>query len=177
MSAIVAILLFLHVLGAIVAFGPTFAFPLIGSMGGNEPMHANFATRASLRIEERITIPLAIVQAITGIGLIWFTGINLLAAHWLLLAIVLYVIALGFATSVQTRSLERVIEMTTMPAGGPPAGGPPAGRPPAGAPPPGAPAGPPPGLREAVQRVQRGGMLLTVLIVSIVFLMVVKPVF
>jgi uncharacterized membrane protein len=155
------------VLGAIVAFGPTFAFPLIGSMGGKEPMHANFATRASLRIEERITVPLAIVQAITGIGLIWFAGINLLAAHWLLLAIVLYVIALGFATMVQTKSLERVIEMTTMPAGGPPAGGPP----------PGAPAGPPPGLREAVQRVQRGGMLLTVLIVSIVFLMVVKPVF
>jgi hypothetical protein len=73
---------------------------------------------------------------------------------------------------VQTKSLERVIEMTTMPAGGPPAGGPPAG-----GPPPGAPAGPPPGLREAVQRVQRGGILLTVLIVSIVFLMVVKPVF
>ena len=29
-------LLFLHVLGAIVAFGPSFAFPIIGAMGGAE---------------------------------------------------------------------------------------------------------------------------------------------
>jgi uncharacterized membrane protein len=162
MSPIVAILLFLHVLGAIAAFGPTFAFPIIGAMGGSEPMHANFATRVSLRIEQRMTIPLAIVQAITGIGLIWFAGINLIAAHWLLLAIVLYVIALTFSLTIQEKSVERVVELTTMPAGGPP---------------PGAPAGPPPGLPEAVQRVQRGGMVLTVLIVAIVFLMVVKPAF
>ena len=40
-------LLFLHVLGAIVAFGPTFAFPFIGALGGAEPQHANFATRVS----------------------------------------------------------------------------------------------------------------------------------
>jgi uncharacterized membrane protein len=167
MPAIVAILLFLHVLGAIVAFGPTFAFPLIGAMGGREPVHANFATRASLRIEERMVVPLAIVQGITGAGLIVFGGFDLLATHWLLLGIVLYAIALTFAIVVQTRSVERVVELTTMPAGGPPPG------PPAGGPPP----GPPPGLLDAVRRVQRGGMLLSVLIVSIVFLMVVKPAF
>ena len=39
--------LFLHVLGAIVAFGPTFAFSFIGASGGAEPQHANFATRVS----------------------------------------------------------------------------------------------------------------------------------
>ncbi len=162
MSPIAAIFLFLHVLGAIVAFGPTFAFPLIGNMGGAEPMHANFATRVSLRIEERMVLPLAVVQAITGIGLILTVPVDLLKSHWLILGIVLYVIALGFATAVQTRSIERVIELTTMPAGGPP---------------PGAPAGPPPGVPEAVRRVQLGGVFLTVLIVAIVFLMVEKPVF
>jgi uncharacterized membrane protein len=162
MSAIVAILLFLHVLGAIVAFGPSFAMPIIGGMGGKEPMHANFATRITLQIEERIIIPLGLFQAVTGIGLIWFAGINLIESHWLLLAIVLYVIALGFGIAVQPKAVKRVIELTTMPAGGPP---------------PGAPAGPPPGLPEAVQRVQRGGMFLGLLIVVIVFLMVVKPSF
>ena len=45
--------LFLHVLGAIIAFGPTFAFPIIGAMGGAEPQHANFATRVTARISER----------------------------------------------------------------------------------------------------------------------------
>jgi uncharacterized membrane protein len=162
MTPIVAILLFLHVLGAIVAFGPNFAFPVIGAMGGREPMFANFATRVTLRIEERIVIPLAIVQAITGIGLILTVPFDLLATHWLLLGITLYLIALGFALFVQTKSVEHLVELTTMPAGGPP---------------PGAPAGPPPGVPGAVQRVQRGGMLLGALIIAIVFLMVVKPTF
>jgi hypothetical protein len=166
MSPIVAILLFLHVLGAIVAFGPTFAFPIIGAMGGKEPMHANFATRVSLQIEERIVVPLALFQAITGIGLIWFAGINLVAAHWLLLGIALYVIAIGFAIAVQTKAVEHLIELTTMPPSMVSSEGPGA-----------APAGPPPGVPEAVQRVQRGGMLLAVLIVGVVFLMVVKPTF
>jgi uncharacterized membrane protein len=166
MSAIVAILLFLHVLGAIVAFGPTFAFPIIGAMGGKEPMHANFATRVTLRIEERMILPLAFVQAITGIGLIWFAGINLLAAHWLLLGILLYVIALGYSMTLQTHAIERLIQLTTMPPSMIPSEGPGA-----------APAGPPPAVLETVQRIQRGGMLLGALLVAIVFLMVVKPSF
>ncbi len=70
-------LLWLHIFGAIIAFGPTFAFPLIGSMGGKEPMHANFAMRITEKIERGITIPLAIVQGITGLGLLLVSGRNL----------------------------------------------------------------------------------------------------
>ena len=40
-------LLFLHILGAIAGFGPSFAFPIIGAMGGAEREHGNFATRIS----------------------------------------------------------------------------------------------------------------------------------
>ena len=47
-------LLFLHVLGAVVAFGPTFAFRFIGGMGGKEPQHSNFATRVSETIAMRL---------------------------------------------------------------------------------------------------------------------------
>ncbi len=154
--------LLLHILGAIVAFGPTFAFPLIGSMGGKEPMHANFATRVSLGIEERMTLPLAVVQGITGLLIVWSAQLDLLNTHWLVLGIALYLIALGFAIFVQTARVKRLVELTTMPAGGPPAG---------------APAGPPPGVPEAVGRVQQGGMLLSILIVVIVILMVVRPTF
>ncbi len=71
-----------------------------------------------------------------------------------------------------------------MTSGGPPAGTPPA--PPAGGLPPAPPAGglptggppaggPPPELMRLIRRIQIGGMLLAALIVSIVFLMVVKP--
>ena len=153
------LLLFVHVLGAIVAFGPTFSFPIIGAFGGKEPMHANFATRLSERISKVQVTPLAIFQGITGVALIVVGNVDLFAKYWLLVAIVLYLIALGYAIFVQAPTVRKVIEMTS---GGPPAGGPPAG-------------GPPPALLALIKRVQRGGMLLAALIIAIVFLMVVKP--
>jgi multidrug transporter EmrE-like cation transporter len=155
--------LWLHIFGAIVAFGPSFAFPIIGGMGGKEPMHANFAIRVTEKIERGITIPLAIVQGITGLGLLLISGRNLTVStnYWLGVGIVLYAIALSFAIFVQTKRVETVVHMTSTP---PP--------PPA----PGAtPAGPPAALLAAVKATQQGGMILTVLIVSIVFLMVIKP--
>ena len=168
--------LFAHVLGAIIAFGPTFSFPLIGAYGAKERQHANFATRLSERLSKVQVTPFAILQGITGVGLIVTGNIDLLKTTWLLVAIVLYLIALSYAIVIQTPAVQKVIELSTPPAGagpgGPPVGGPPAGGPPAGGPPAG---GPPPGLMEAVQKVQRGGMLLGILIVTIVFLMVVKP--
>jgi uncharacterized membrane protein len=150
--------LFIHVLGAIIAFGPTFSFAIIGAMGGAEPQHANFATRVSKRIGERLVEPLAIFQGITGVLLIVISGRDLFASQWLLLAIVLYLIALYFSLFIQGRWVRRIIDMTTAP------------------PPPGA-SGPPPALVELVTKVQRGGMFLGVAIVVIVFLMVLKPTF
>jgi uncharacterized membrane protein len=153
-------LLFLHVLGAIIAFGPTFAFSIIGSMGGQEPQHANFATRVSQRIGDRLVEPLAIFQGITGLLLIWISGRNLFASEsqWLVLAIVLYLFGLYFALIVQARWVRGIIEMTS------------------GPPPPGA-SGPPPALAELVGKVQRGGMILGINLVVIVLLMVLKPTF
>ena len=43
-------LLFAHILGAIIAFGPTFSSPIIGRMGGAERAHSNFAMRISRTI-------------------------------------------------------------------------------------------------------------------------------
>ena len=68
--------LFLHILGAIVAFGPTFTFPIIGAMGGREPMHANFATRISYRISERVVLPLAIPGILVVATLAFIDGWN-----------------------------------------------------------------------------------------------------
>jgi uncharacterized membrane protein len=150
--------LFLHVFGAILAFGPTFVFSIIGAMGGAEPQHANFATRVSQKISDRLVTPLAIFQGITGVLLILLSGRDLLAARWLLLGIALYVFALAYALFIQSRHVARIIELTSAP------------------PPPGA-SGPPPELAAEVKSVQRGGMLLGALITVIVFLMVVKPSF
>jgi hypothetical protein len=156
------VFLFLHVLGAIVAFGPSFAMPVIGKMGGSEPMHSNFAVRVSEAISKQRIIPVAIFQGITGVGLVLTSSMDVSKAAWLLIAVVLYLIALGYGIFIQTPNTQRLITLTTMPAGGPP---------------PGAPAGPPPGVPEAVKKVQRGGAFMGILIVIIVFLMVVKPSF
>ena len=157
--SIFQIFLFLHVLGAIIAFGPTFAMPVIGAMGGKEPMHANFATRVAEALAKQRITPLAIVQGITGAGLIITANVDLGKALWLQAGIILWIVALAYGTAVQTPAVRRVIEMTS---GGPP---------PAGA----APTGPPPELMAAIKKVQRGGMILALLVTVIVFLMVVKP--
>ena len=89
------LLLFLHVLGAIVGFGPSFAFPIIGAMSGKEPMHANFATRVSYAISHRLVWPLALLQGVTGVALIVVGSVDLTQNLWLDVSLVLYVFALG----------------------------------------------------------------------------------
>lgn len=157
-------LLFLHVLAAIVAFGPTFTFSIIGAMGGAEPQHANFATRVSHRIGDMIVLPFAISMPVTGALMIWAAEIPLFdaEARWLLLAIVLYVLALGLSLFVSRPNVNRIIALTGGEGGAAAAGGPPAGPPPAE-------------LLTAIRTVQRTGMVLTGLVVVIVLLMVVKP--
>src|SRR3954464_11898684 len=106
--------LFAHILGAVIAFGPAFSFPIIGRAGGQEPMHANFATRVSERLSHVQVLPFAVLQGITGVGLIITGSVDLLGAsnRWLLVGIVLYLIALGYAIFVQTPTVARVIELT-----------------------------------------------------------------
>ena len=172
-------LLFAHILGAIVAFGASFStFPLLGAMSGKEPAHANFGSRVSVAISEKVVRPLAILQGITGLGLILVAQIDLTKALWLDVAIVLYLIAIGYALFVQIPVGRRLVELTSgSPAPAPPAGAPgsPAEAAPGSPPPPARPAGPPPELMATAAKARQGGMFLAVAIAAIVFLMVVKP--
>ena len=68
---LVPYLLFLHVFGAILAFGPTFAFSFMGAMAAKEPQHANFSARQSALVSNRLVYPFAILQGITGLLIIW----------------------------------------------------------------------------------------------------------
>ena len=152
-------LLFLHVLGAIAGFGPSFVVPDHRRDGRRRSgEHGNFATRVSETISGRLVYPIGITLPITGAVMILVLGLDLTSKsnYWLGLAIVLYVIAYGYSFFVQRKTVERVVELTSAP------------------PPPGA-SGPPPELMGLVKRIQRGGMVLTVLLLAIIFLMVVKP--
>ena len=158
-------LLWLHIFGAIVAFGPIFAIPLIGNMGAKEPMHANFAVRISAMISHRLTVPLAIVQGVTGLGIVLVSGrlahLFEKTNYWLDVAIVLYAIALYTSIFIQTPRVAKIIEMTSTPPP-PPAPG-------------AAPSGPPPALVAEIKTSRQTGMFMTALIVTIIFLMVIKP--
>jgi uncharacterized membrane protein len=149
-------LLFLHVLGAVVAFGPTFAYTIMGVMAGREPQHANFSARQTAAIGNGLVYPLAAVQAVTGV-LVFISAPSdeFKTGWWLALAIVLYVIVFTFSLTVQRNALHRLIDLTSTP------------------PAPGAP--PSPEIPATVRKIQRGGIFTGILIVTIVFLMVVKP--
>ena len=67
MGQFVPFLLFLHVMGAIIAFGPTFAYSIMGAMAGREPQHANFSARQTAAIGSKLVYPLAIFQGVTGV--------------------------------------------------------------------------------------------------------------
>ena len=162
MDWVLAILLFLHIMGAIVAFGPLFAFMVLGPMSGREPQHANFAVRFQSRVSRRLVLPLAIFQGVTGLLIVWRANIDILATPWLMVAIVLYLIALTIAFAVLIPTASKIIEATSGPPPTPQPGSPP-------------PSGPPPHVVALVKRARMFSMINATLIVIIVFLMVTKP--
>jgi uncharacterized membrane protein len=162
MDWIFLLLLFLHVGGAIVAFGPTFTFPILGPMAGHEPQHVNFALRFQKRVATTLIIPLALLQGVTGLLLVWKVGFEILTRGWLLLGIGLYIVALVLSIGVGLPTVRRLIELTSAPPPAPAPGSPPR-------------TGPPPHIAALVKRGRQIGMAQTALIVAIVFLMVTKP--
>ena len=160
------LLLLLHVLGAIIVFGPTFAFPIIASQAQKSPQNGHFAAVVIDLIERRIVIPGAIIQGITGIGLILVAERQ---PHEPVLPM-----AGRRDRAVRDRDRVRgVLAGARRRADGGADRGPAARSRSRGA------AGPPPGpspeLLATAKKLQRGGMFLTVLIVLIVILMVTKP--
>ncbi len=150
-------LLFLHALGAIVAYGPGFASMVVGPMVAKEPQYANFYARTQVATGRAIVTPVAISMAVTGVALIAVKGWSNVTAgkHWLELAILLYIVSVVVAMAVQAPAGRKLVALTSQP----PAPG----------------AGPSPEIRAAAGRVRKGGMILSALVVVIAFLMVTKP--
>src|SRR5690349_6583606 len=148
-------LLLLHILAALIAIGPNFAYATIRGMGRREPQHANFATRVSHEISDRLVYPVGLVIPITGVAMILVAGIDLTSRTfwWLDVAIVLYAGVYLYSFFVQRRIVGLIIELTSAPM----------------------PNGPPPELPPLAVRAQRGGTAMLILLVIVVGLMVVKP--
>src|SRR5438094_475600 len=93
-QGLLTLFLFLHIGAAIIAFGPTFAFPLIGALARTEPAHTNFAVRINHLLTVRLVIPFALTMPVTGLFLIYFAHVNLAdrSGWWLDIAIVVYIV-------------------------------------------------------------------------------------
>ena len=172
-------LLFLHVMGSIITFGPTYAFGTSAGLAAKDRGQAlAFNNRARGLVARRMVMPGTFVMLITGALMIWARDIPWLdpAFRWLQLAIVLYIGMLAWNMIVSVPQQRRIAELGAQAAsqaaaraadstaGGPPAGGPPSGA-----------GGPPPEMAELIRKVRRDGKAMGVLVVFIVFLMVVKP--
>lgn len=145
-----------HILLVIVAFGPTFTFPGIAAMAQKDPGHAVAYIRVIDFIEKRMTIPLAILVPLFGVGLIYSGHVDLWSSGWLIASIIIYIFAFFFALLVQSPNSTKMLHaMQQMPAGPPPPSGP-----------------PPPEIVALGKKLQFGGMYLTVSIVTLVILMI-----
>lgn len=144
---------FLHILGAIAAFGFGFYAPIYGMAVTAEPQHSNWFSRASRRVSNLIITPFAIFMFITGAALVESSGWEW-STRWLSVALLLYFVALGLVIFVQRPSLNKVIELSSQPPG---------------------PGGPPAELLTHAQRMKVLGIVLLLLVVAILALMVFKP--
>jgi uncharacterized membrane protein len=147
--------MFLHILGAIAAFGFGFYAPIFGMASAKEPQHGNWYLRAAKRLSNVIIVPFAILMFITG-ALLVQAGPTEWSARWLSFAMVLYFIALGIVFVLQRPTLNKVIAATSTPPG---------------------PDGPDPAVPGLVKRMQLYGVILLLLTLVILALMVWKPAF
>ena len=145
--------MFLHILGAIAAFGYGFYAPIFGMASAKEPQHSNWFSRAAKRVSNIVILPFAILMFITG-ALLVETGGWEWSARWLSVAMALYVIALIIVFGLPRPSLNKVIDLSAEPPG---------------------PAGPDPELTKHVGRMRIYGLVLLLLTLAILALMVWKP--
>src|SRR5579859_1162078 len=154
MSLLVAILVLIHVAGAIIGFGPTFTFAILGPMAGKAGPQGGLALLEAMEaIEKTLVVPVAMVfQPLSGLALIFVSGYNVgfFSHYWLWVGIILYAIAFYLGIFGQNRRLARMIELAK--------------------------AGPPtPEFIAMAKKVGQMSPVITVLIVVIIVLMVTKP--
>lgn len=150
--------LFLHILAAIIGFGPVFIFPLLGSFAPKYPRQLGVITHLSHKLETIYVQRVGGTLLISGIGLIWAADINFFQTFYLIAAVVLYFFAFAVAGSVLVPNTQKMVAIVDANPDG------------------FGPDNPPPeSLLTLAMRNRSFGMMLTVVFLAIVFLMIVQP--
>jgi hypothetical protein len=150
----VAILLLIHVAGAIIGFGSIYTFPILGPMAAKPGPAGVAILEAVAALERRLLRPFLFIQPVSGLFLIFALHLNenFFSHTWLWVAIVLYAIAFSIGLFVQIPIIERLPKLAAELKG-----------------PPG------PDFLALVKRSQTIGPILTVILSTIIILMVTKP--
>jgi Predicted integral membrane protein (DUF2269) len=151
--------LILHILSFFIAFGPDFAFPIIGRLAARHPQHGVFATEIFHAVDRRITIPLSFAVPLFGILLIVTRRYDFWKSEWLIVASVMYIVAESLALFVLGPTTTKLLKLQrSMPPGPPPEG-----------------AAPPAEMMTLIKRAQTVGMILTLFLITFIVLMVWRP--
>lgn len=109
------LLLLIHIAGAIIGFGPTFAFAVLGPLSGTlEPPQRLGVLKGMIAIAKRLVIPVAVFfQPLSGALLIFESGrnANFFSHEWLWIAILLYVVMFYLAVLVQRPNVAKIVEL------------------------------------------------------------------
>jgi uncharacterized membrane protein len=156
----------LHIASAIVGFGSTFVYPILGSVASERRgIQAVALSDGSLKASHIVTNPFIYATAVFGLILVIITDPWEFGQTWVWSAIILYVVAVGFSHGVHQPNLKKMNALTHELAE-------------MGPPPEGAPAGPPPQALEMEKRGKNAalyGAILDVFLVLILILMIWKP--
>lgn len=109
------VLLLIHIAGAIIGFGPTFTFAILGPMAGQRPGPGGLALmEGMLKIAHRLVVPVAaFTQPVSGVLLILESGWsrNFFSHEWLWIAIAIFAVMFYLAVLVNRPKIAKMIRL------------------------------------------------------------------
>ena len=106
----VAILLLIHVGGAIIGFGAIYTFPILGPLGAKPGPAGVAILEAMAALERRLLRPFLFIQPISGVFLIFALHLNenFFSHYWLWVAILIYAVTFTVGLTVQIPLIEKL---------------------------------------------------------------------
>jgi uncharacterized membrane protein len=154
----IKVFLFLHVMGAIAALGPTLTYGLWLTLAErSDPGTRAFVLRSISWLDQRLPTPAYMAQAVTGVFLIGLVGFAFWQTGWLVTGVVIYAALVIIAVRVYAPAFRRQRELADAVAADPGDGR--AAE----------------AYAAAAHTARTEGAIVTVLTVVVVFLMVWKP--
>jgi uncharacterized membrane protein len=102
------VFLFLHVMGAIAALGPTLTYRIWTSLAEKADAGTRaFVLRSISMLDSRLPTPAFIAQAVTGVFLIWLRGWSFFSTGWLVIGVALYIAMVVTAVAVYAPASQR----------------------------------------------------------------------